>query len=98
MSPQFLPQPSRRAHRAGIAVSLLTTLGILAGCSEPITSDPEPGPDNESATSSEQAESPSTGVDIPTGLDARSFAEGIDDAELLSWVEAAIGEMKDPPT
>jgi hypothetical protein len=98
MSPQLLPEPSHRVRRAGIAVSLLTTLGILAGCSEPITSDPEPSLDNESTTSSEQTEGPSTGADIPTGLEARSFAEGIDDAELLSWVEAAIAEMKDPPT
>ncbi|MDP4817052.1 MAG: hypothetical protein NWR56_04985, partial [Pontimonas sp.] len=72
MSPELLPQPLPRVRRAGLALSLITTLGILAGCSEPITSEPEPSLEDDSTTSSEQAESPSTGVDIPTGLEAHS--------------------------
>ena len=77
--------------RAVTGIGVLLTVGILVSCSTPGPTSPGSASDVESTDVAEER------VDIPTGLEARSFAEGIDDAELLSWVEAAIGEMKDPP-
>lgn len=86
------------AHRAGTGIALLLALGILVGCSTPEPTSPDSTAGEESPSTLESTEVAPERVDIPTGLEARSFAEGIDDAELLSWVEAAIAEMKDPPT
>jgi hypothetical protein len=90
--------PRTFAHRAGTGIALLLALGILVGCSAPEPTSPDSTAGEESPSTVESTEVAPERVDIPTGLEARSFAEGIDDAELLSWVEAAIAEMKDPPT
>jgi len=86
------------SRRAVTSTGVLLTMGILLGCSAPEPPTPERASIEESSSDVESTEATDERVDIPTGLEARSFAEGISDTELLSWVEAAIGEMKDPPT
>lgn len=95
LPPHVLRAVSRRAVTS---TGVLLTMGILLGCSAPEPPTPERASIEESSSDADSTEATDERVDIPTGLEARSFAEGISDAELLSWVEAAIGEMKDPPT
>ena len=66
--------PRTFAHRAGTGIALLLALGILVGCSAPEPTSPDSTAGEESPTTEESTEVAPERVDIPTGLEARSFA------------------------
>ncbi|MBT4909411.1 MAG: hypothetical protein HOL65_01355 [Microbacteriaceae bacterium] len=98
---QLMLLPGLR-NKSGVALGALLALGLLAGCSSsgpaetPVSAESEAAAGETSVEEGEPADE--ARVDVPTGLEGRSFVEGIDDAEVLAWVEAGIAEMSQPPT
>ena len=84
---------------AFVAAALL--LVFMSACSTSETSvvpqESVTGRDSNEPTDLEKPESVAS-KGVPTGYEGASYAEGISDSEVLSWVEAAIAEMSEPPT
>ena len=82
-----------------MAAALL--LVFMSACSTSETSvvpqESVTGRDSNEPTDLEKPESVAS-KGVPTGYEGASYAEGISDSEVLSWVEAAIAEMSEPPT
>ena len=76
-------------------------LAFLSACStsEPsvVPQESDTGRQSKELTDLEKPESIAS-KGVPTGYEGVSYAEGITDSDVLSWVEAAIAEMSEPPT
>jgi hypothetical protein len=76
-------------------------LAFLSACSTSETSvvpqESDTGRQSKEPTDLEKPESIAS-KGVPTGYEGVSYAEGITDSDVLSWVEAAIAEMSEPPT
>jgi len=92
----MLKNPKTGGSRFLAGVAGVALLSLITACSS--TTEAEPAPQAEQEVASTPEVEAEASVDVPTGLEGRSFVEGIDDAQVLAWVEAGVAEMAQPPT